>query len=702
MGQMDPRHAILFEPVTVGPKTLPNRFYQVPHASGFGSLKPRTHAAFRAVKAEGGWGGVCTDYAPVSPDSDETSAVASDCWDAADMERLGLIADAVHEHGALAGIELVHGGALSPNGESRYPRLAPTQAAADPQYAGMAKEMTHADIRRVQQDFVTAARRAREAGFDIVYIYGAHGYLMTQMLSVVNNRRTDAYGGSLRNRARFQLETLAMTREAVGDDCAIAIRMPAAGGHDLLGLEQDDLLEFFAMADPLVDLFDVNVGAWPEDSGTSRYFGEGSQLPWTSKVRAVTSKPMVGVGRFTNPDTMAAVIRSGDLDLIGAARPAIADPYLPTKIREGRVDEIRECTGSNVCILREESFKHVGCLQNATAGEEYRRGWHPERFSPARSPERSVLVVGAGLAGLECAMVLGRRGFDAVHVVDAEPEVGGKMRWIRQLPTLGDWGRTVDHRVVGLSKLPNVEVILGRRLTAADVLDYGADLVVVATGSRWCDGGTQPHQLGPLTGAERSLTPERIMAGQRPPQGRVVVYDTDGYFAAPGMAEMLALEGYEVHLVTPLDKVSPVSDDALEGDMLRQHLHDLGITFHTNVALQRIEQDEVLGRTSWGDAWSMSAQGVVLVTQQRSEDSLYRELLADPDALTRAGIQGVYAIGDAVAPRMPSEAVFDGHRLGRDIEEQDPMAPSPWLRERPVAERGRTGSRRAHLTGGQR
>ena len=686
MTRMDPRHAQLFDPVRIGPKTLPNRFYQVPHASGFGSAMPHTHAAFRAVRAEGGWGGVCTDYAPVSPDSDETPAVASDCWDTEDMRRLGVVADAVHQHGALAGIELVHGGALSPNGGSRYPRLAPTQAAADPQHAGMPKEMTLADIRRVQQDFVTAARRAVEVGFDIVYVYGAHGYLMTQMLSVVTNRRTDGYGGSLTNRARFQLETLDMIREAVGDTCALAIRMPASGGGDLLGVENDELLEFFAMADPLVDLFDVNVGAWPQDSGTSRYFAEGSQLAWTSKVRGATSKPIVGVGRFTDPDIMAAAISNGDLDLIGAARPAIADPFLPAKIREGRVDEIRECTGANVCILREETFRHVGCRQNATAGEEHRRGWHPERVPPAQDPDRAVLVVGAGLAGLECALVLGRRGYDAVHLVDAESEAGGKMRWIRRLPGLGDWGRTIDHRLVELSKLDNVQVILGRRLSPDDVRDYGADLVVVATGSAWCGDGAQPSQLGHLAGAELALTPERVMSGERPPRGRVVVYDTDGYFVAPGMAELLAHEDHEVHLVTPLDKVSPISDEALEGDMLRQHPHDLGVRFHPSTALEQIETGQVHGRSSLGDPWSMNTEGVVLVTQQRSEDSLYRKLVADPEALSTAGISGVHAIGDAVAPRMPSEAVFAGHRLGREIEHRDPMAPTPWLRERPVAE----------------
>src|SRR6516225_5133225 len=115
---MDARHAVLFEPVTIGPKTLPNRFYQVPHASGFGSARPRAQAAFRAVKAEGGWGGVCVEYAPVSPDSDEIPAVAADIWDDRDARALGLAAEAIHAHGALAGLELYHGGASSPNGSS--------------------------------------------------------------------------------------------------------------------------------------------------------------------------------------------------------------------------------------------------------------------------------------------------------------------------------------------------------------------------------------------------------------------------------------------------------------------------------------------------------------------------------------------------------------------------------------------------------
>ena len=633
---MDARHAILFEPVNIGPKTLPNRFYQVPHASGFGSASPRTQAAFRAVKAEGGWGGVCVEYAPVSQDSDEIPAIAADIWDDRDARALGVSAEAIHAHGALAGLELYHGGWSSPNGGSRAVRLAPSQLTSQLQWGGLAKEMDAADIARIQRDWVEAARRARDVGFDIVYVYGAHGYLMTQFLSAHANRRTDGYGGSLANRGRFWLETLAAVRGAVGGDCAIATRiavhgdsgMPGAEG--LAGIDVDDMLALVAMADDLVDLWDVTVGSWPEDSGTSRYYPEGHERPWAHRVREATAKPVVSVGRYSSPDLMAEVIRSGAVDLIGSARQAIADPFLPRKIAEGRLDEIRECTGSNVCILREETFNHVGCVQNATAGEEYRRGWHPESFPAAANAGRSVLIVGAGPAGMECAVVLGKRGFTAVHLVDAEPQIGGRLRWARRLPTLGDWGRIIDWRAVQLARLPGVEVITGRRLAAADVLEYGADLAVIATGSAWRGDGVQPGCPDPMPGADPDLphvlTPEQACAGKRPPGPRVIVYDTDGYYVAPGVAELLAADGFEVTVVTTFNVLSPVSDQTLEGDMLRAHLHRAGVSVSHATTITGIGTGSVTGHDRHGEPWSAACDGIVLVTQQVSQDTLYSEL----------------------------------------------------------------------------
>jgi dimethylamine/trimethylamine dehydrogenase len=684
---MDPRHAILFEPVRIGPRTLPNRFYQVPHASGFGSQKPRTQAAFRAIKAEGGWGGVCIEYAPVSRDSDEEPAVAANVWDDADARALALTADAVHAHGALAGLELYHGGASSMNGESRAVRIAPTQLASAVQFGSLAKEMTAADIARVQRDWVTAARRGRDAGFDIVYVYGAHGYLMTQFMSPVTNRRTDGYGGSLAGRGRFWLETLAAVRAAVGGECAVATRIAVHGGGELPGIEADEMLELIAMADHLVDLWDVNVGSWPEDSGTSRYYPEGSQRPWTHRVREATAKPVVAVGRYSSPDLMADIVRSGAVDLIGAARQAIADPFLPRKIAEGRLDEIRECTGSNVCILREEAFRHVGCVQNATAGEEYRRGWHPEVFSRAANARRPVLVVGAGPAGMECAVVLGKRGFEAVHLIEAEPGIGGRLRWTRRLPTLGDWGRIVDWRSVQLGKLPAVEVITGHRMTAAEILGYGAAIVVLATGSSWRGDGVQPGRADRIAGADPDaahvLTPEQVAAGKRPPGRSVIVYDTDGYYVAPGVAELLAAEGFGVSVVTTFPVLSPVSDETLEGGMLRGHLHRCGVAVQRGVTITGIGPGSASGHDEYAEPWSASCDGIVLVTQQASDDALYRELTADRAALADAKIGAAYLIGDAVAPRMISEAVFDGHRLAREIDRPDSAVPAPYLREFP-------------------
>jgi len=689
---MNDRHAILFEPVRIGPKTLPNRFYQVPHASGFGSGRPRTQAAFRAVKAEGGWGGVCVEYAPVSWDSDEIPAIGADIWDDRDAKALGLAAEAIHAHGSLAGLELYHGGASSPNGSSRAARLAPSQLTSEVLWGGLAKEMDTGDIARVQRDWARAARRAADVGFDIVYVYGAHGYLMTQFLSAHANRRTDGYGGSLANRGRFWMETLAAVRAEVGGECAIATRIavhgdsgvPGAAG--LPGIHIDDMLALVPMADDMVDLWDVTVGSWPEDSGTSRYYPEGHERPWAHRVREATAKPVVAVGRYTSPDLMAEVVRSGAVDLIGSARQAIADPFLPRKIAEGRLDEIRECTGSNVCILREETFRHVGCVQNATAGEEYRRGWHPESFPVAADPGRPVLIVGAGPAGMECAVVLGKRGFTSVHLVEAEPELGGRLRWARRLPTLGDWGRIIDWRAVQLARLPGVEVITGRRLTRTDVLEYGADLVVIATGSVWRGDGAQPGYPDPMPGADQGLpfvlTPQEACAGKRPPGPRVVVYDTDGYYVAPGVAEMLAAGGFEVTVVTPFDVLSPVSDQTLEGDMLRAHLHRAGVSVRPVTTITAISAASVTGHDRHGERWSAACDGVVLVTQQASQEALYHELASDETALTAAGISGLYRIGDAVAPRMISEAIFDGHRLAREIDGKDPARPAPYRRER--------------------
>jgi dimethylamine/trimethylamine dehydrogenase len=594
-----------------------------------------------------------------------------------------------HRHDSLAGIELTHGGAHARAREARVPAVAPSQLASDFDHFVVPKAMEREDVRRVQGDWVRAAQAARDAGFDIVYVYGGHSYLPLQFLSPFYNRRTDEYGGSLENRARFWLETLEGVREAVGDDCAIAVRL-CVEALGPAGVELEEGLAFVRLADALVDLWDVNVGSiteWSKDSGASRFFAEGYQLEWTGRVREATAKPIVGVGRLTNPDRMAEIVRSGAWDLIGAARPSISDPFLPRKIEEGSYGEIRECIGCNICVMKAEWGNHIGCTQNATAGEEYRRGWHPERFEPAENRDRDVLVVGAGPAGLECAIVLGKRGFRRVHLVEAEAEIGGAMRWIPRLPGLGEWGRVLNWRAVQVGKLANLEVIAGARLEARDVREYGAEIVVVATGARWATDGLNYLTHEPIPGADASLphvlTPEQVMLeGKVPPGKRVVVYDGEGYFMAAGLAEKLAGEGFSVELVSCLDKVAPVCDETLEGPLLRRHLHGLGVGQRAGVVLTGIEPGRVTGSDEFGDELELEADAVVLVTQRLSNDELYRALKAEEEALRGEGIEALYRIGDCVAPRIVAEAIFDGHRLAREIDSEDPSMPLPYKRER--------------------
>ncbi len=302
-----------------------------------------------------------------------------------------------------------------------------------------------------------------------------------------------------------------------------------------------------------------------------------------------------------------------------------------------------------------------------------------------------MLVVGAGPAGMECAIVLAKHGFRRVHLVDAADEMGGHVRWVRRLPGLGEWGRVVDWRVVQIAKAKAIERFPGVRLGPAGVLEYGVELVVVATGSRWAGDGLNAFSHEPIAGADPSLphvlTPEQVMLeGKRPPGRRVVVQDCEGYYVAAGIAELLASEGYEVEIVTGIASVAEVANATLEGPSIRAQLARVGVTWRVDAMLDEIRSDGVCGADHYGRRFERETDGVVLVTQRRSDDALYRALVADPAALATAGVAGVYRIGDCAAPRLIADSVFDGHRLAREIDGPHPAIPLPHLRERAVLE----------------
>lgn len=665
----DPRYDILFEPVRIGPKTAKNRFYQVPHASGMTNAAPHVRAAFRETKAEGGWGVVCTGACSIDPSSDDSPFPCATLWDEADVRSHAVMTEAVHRHGALAGVELWHGGAAALNRTTRYSPLSPSGVPWMATHVGFMsssrpKIMDKADIKALIGWHRDAAIRAERAGFDILYVYAGMGYLPYQFLLSDYNQRTDEYGGSVRNRVRLVTELIDTVREATHGRQAVALRISMqelrgrpsevapSEAHEVIGLLKD-----------APDLFDVKMDYSATDCAASRYTGEGSHEPVIDFIKGITSKPVVGVGRFTSPDTMVGQIKRGVLDFIGAARPSIADPFLPKKIEEGREADIRECIGCNICISSWHDGVWVRCTQNPTAGEEWRRGWHPEIVTKD-SAER-VLVVGGGPAGLEAALTLARRGFE-VSLADRQRQFGGRLVWETALPGLKQWSRVAEYRLGQLKQMRNVTLYPESELSAQDVLDFGAEHVVTATGARWLDVLCGANELpGGHAQGPRVYTPDALKRGVVP-EGPVAVFDFDNYYLGTAIAEDLAGKGVAVTYITTAGAASAWTFMTNEQPLIHQSLAKRGIAYRTLEVVTGFDGERLaLAQIFSGEAREIAARSLVIVGQRLGCSSLYDALAATD--LAGAGIKSLRLAGDAHAPGAIAHAVYHGHKTAREL-----------------------------------
>jgi dimethylamine/trimethylamine dehydrogenase len=670
MSTVNPKFAALFDPVRIGPVIAPNRFYQVPHASGMTNALPHVRARFREIKAEGGWGVVCTGAVSIHPSSDDAPLPFATLWDDNDVRSHALMVDAVHRHGSLAGIELWHGGASVMNRASRLAPLSPSGVPWMATHVGFMgnqrpRAMDQGDIGRLLAWQAEGARKARRAGFDIVYVYAGMGYLPYEFLLPEYNRRTDAYGGSIENRVRLVRQLIEVTREAVGANAAVALRISLEELRGRPGRHaESEAHEVVALLAELPDLWDVKMDSSPTDCAPSRFSPEGSHEPVIDFVKRLTSRPVVGVGRFTSPDTMVSQIRRGVLDLIGAARASIADPFLPAKIREGREHDIRECIGCNICISSWHDGVPVRCTQNPTAGEEWRRDWHPERVARAASGA-SVLIVGGGPAGLECALTLGRRGY-AVTLADSAREFGGRLRFETRLPGLAAWGRVRDWRLSQIAQLPNVTLYPGNELDDAQILELEHSHVVVATGARW---SRMLYSAMEVPAAELDVpgvyTPDDVAAGATL-TAPIVVFDFDNYYLGGVLAEHLASVAGPVSYVTPAGHASAWTLMTNEQPQVHRALARAGVALHTLCRVEAFDGVTATLRNQFTDAETrLPCRSLLIVGLRRPNDALYHALAARGADLESAHIASVTCIGDASAPGAIVHAVHSGHRHAR-------------------------------------
>ena len=662
------RFDVLFEPVQIGPVVARNRFFQVPHCNGMGRAYPSAMAAMRGVKAEGGWAVVCTEQCEVHHSGNHQRELR--LWDEKDVPYLARVTDLIHRGGALAAVELVHNGRCVDNLETHAIPIAPSVTPTSGLFPITARTMDKRDIRDFRRWHRTAAVNARRAGFDLIYVYAGHDIsLPVHFLSRRHNRRTDEYGGSLENRVRLLRELVEDAKEAVGDTCAIAVRF---GVDELIGPrgitcdgEGRDVVEMLA---ELPDLWDVNLSRIENDGMSSRFSEEGYQEQYVKLVKTVTTKPVVGVGRFTSPDVMLAMITGGTLDLIGAARPSISDPFLPRKIQEGRFADIRECIGCNVCLAWDKANVPIRCTQNPTMGEEWRRGWHPESIPPKDTSD-TILIVGAGPAGLEAARALGQRGY-VVTLADRSPEPGGRVTRESRLPGLATWARVRDWRLRQLRAMPRVQLLPGSDVDADHVLAAGASIVAIATGATWRDDGVGRYNSEPIAGLDdvAVYTPDDIMDG-RMPSGRVVVFDDDHYYMGGVIAEHLAAHGCEVVFVTPESLASAFTQYTAEQSRIQRRLSETCAAVTLLTTLTRVEPG--IAHTSCvytQRETQVAADAIVLVTGTVPRDELYRELSPRDEALAAAGIRRIVRVGDCLGPGIIAAAVYSGHLFARTLD----------------------------------
>jgi dimethylamine/trimethylamine dehydrogenase len=366
---------------------------------------------------------------------------------------------------------------------------------------------------------------------------------------------------------------------------------------------------------------------------------------------------------------MASQVRRGIVDFIGAARPSIADPFLPKKIEVGRLEDIRECIGCNICYTGDSKATPIRCTQNPTISEEWRRGWHPENIAKKGS-DSSVLVVGAGPAGLEATRALGQRGY-TVLLADTERELGGRVTRESGLPGLGEWARVRDYRLQQIRLMTNVDAYPDSFMTAEDVLAAETDHVVIATGARWRTDGvgvyteTPINEYGP---SDQIFTPDDILAGHQP-SGPTIVIDDDHYYMASVIAEKLREDNVPVTFVTPENMVSAWGGMTSEQQRVHARLIEVGVNIITAHSLSAFDGQRALVSCVYsGNVLSVKAEAVVSVTSRLPNESLFLDLRDLVNEQPDSAPKSITRIGDCEAPTIIAGAVFSGHRYARELD----------------------------------
>ncbi|MBN2489917.1 MAG: FAD-dependent oxidoreductase [Planctomycetes bacterium] len=640
----------LFQPIRIGNLTIPNRIKYAATEDNFNDPEgfiTDADVAYMRARAEGVVGGLCVMqgvYMDLGRQGQGYVGQAA-AWHDRFVPGLKRIADAIHDERAVAGFQLMHCGRVGAVEVERCqaPSYVPQRLRVFKPVEAMSKE----DIRRGVEEHADAARRGIEAGFDVMEISGIVGYLLSNFISSYTNRRTDEYGGDIRGRMRFAVEVIQAVKAVCGTDVPLGIRLCCEELlDDVRGNSPAESIASYQIAEEAgVDYISVTAG-WQESivPVISRDVPMGSWLHLAKRAKEHVKVPIQMAYRLFKPDLPDRAIGAGELDVWEMCRPMIADPLMPKKVLEGREEDIRFCVACNLCLARLFRDAPMTCYINPRCAHE-----HDPRFTPQPAAEpKTVLVVGAGPAGLECAYVAAQRGHE-VHVYDRRPVVGGTLNEAARAPygdeellTCRDYQKTQCEKA-------GVEFHLGVEVTPERIAEEAPDTVVLATGP--------VYVRGQGAGFERDnvVNVLDVMAGTAAVGARVVVWGNRK--PGIGVALKLAREGKRVTLVGRNRSAGFDINPSFKWRYMI-YLRQNKVTAYNDCDIEEIQDGAVVVRTYDGYRFPVACDTVV-VTERERNDALKPAVQAE-------GIE-LFVIGDALVPRNLSSAVHDGYRIGLRI-----------------------------------
>jgi len=650
----------LWTPLQLGPVTARNRIVFSAHLTNYArNGKPtEQHSAYYAARAAGGAGLIITEEHSTHPtDWPYEKLIHGFHRDVIPGYRN--ITSAVHQHRTPIFAQINHNGGQASSMYSRLPVWAPS-AVADPLFREVPKAVTQSDIDDIIAGYVTVAENCAEGGFDGIELQCSHSSIVRGFLSPATNKRTDQYGGSLANRARLLLDISVAVRKAIGNDLALGVRLC---GDEFIegGTTIDEAIEVAKLVEAAgnVDYINTSIGVATASLfmiEASMHIPPGYATFIPSAIRKAVDLPVVGVGRFKDPQQAERALADGHCDLVGVVRGQIADPDFAAKARAGATEDIRLCLSCNQeCVGRMGLNRWLGCIENPQTGREAE--WKATQHVKLSPTPTNVLVVGAGPAGLQAAIAAARNGH-RVTVLEKEDTAGGQVRLAASVPNRAEFGDLIRNQLTECKRL-GVAIEYGVSAWPGLVLERNAQHVVVATGA-------EPQQPWWVAGEGVTIgvaDVRHVLEGSADPFGTVVIIDEIGFHHATSVAELLADRGCDVEIVTPGMVVGQDLGITLDMENWLIRAHAKGIAQSTDLVPMGLAGNELtLLHHPTGTNVTRTPDWVVLAVPPQPVEWLYHDLSLNT-ALRDAGVT-VSRVGDAVAPRRAHAAVIDGERIG--------------------------------------